>query len=45
MLKTVLMFVKAFILLGYVWYKFESKNDFDISSGLRFDFQVLSILI
>ena len=30
MLKIVLMFVKVCVLLGYDWYEFESKNDFDI---------------
>ena len=41
MYKIVLMFVKEFVLLGYAWYKFESKNDFDILSGLWFDFKYL----
>ena len=35
------MFVKACALLGNAWCKFESKNDFDISSGLWFDFKYL----
>ena len=35
------MFVKACVLLGYAWYKFESKNGFDISSGLSFHFKYL----
>ena len=39
--KIALMFVKIYVLLGCAWYKFESKNDFDISSGLSFDFKYL----